>query len=110
VAQVIHMGRSDRTFGVVSKGVPYWSCFAGGIGRCQWIHGNKDALVFGASKPEFNHLHKVELQELLKRDPMDVALFDGCRPGANNPVWTSLKIRHMVWLHASSNRVFVPTG
>jgi hypothetical protein len=87
VAQVIHMGRSDQTFGVVSKGVPYWSWFAGGVGSCRWIHGNKDALVSGASKPEFNDLNKVELRELLKRDPVDVVLFDGCRPGANNPVW-----------------------
>jgi hypothetical protein len=68
-------------------------------------------MVYGALKPEFNHLHKVELQELLKRDPVDIVLFDGCGPGANNPVWNCSKIRHMVWFHASSNdRVVVPTG
>ncbi len=37
-------------------------------------------------------------------------LFDGCRPGANNPVWACQKIRHMIWFHSSSNRVIVPSG
>jgi hypothetical protein len=104
------MGRSNKTLGVVSKGVPYWSCFAGGIRTCQWIHGDKDSMVHGAAKPWLNNVKDVELNELLKDEPVDVILFYGCQPGANNPVWACPDIRHMVWFHSSSNHVVVPSG
>jgi hypothetical protein len=78
VSQVIRMGRSDRTLGVVSKGVPYWSWYAGGVGTCRWIHGDEDSMVYGASKPRFNDVRDVELHDLLKEEPVDIVLFDGC--------------------------------
>ena len=64
VAQVIKMGRSERTFGVVSKGVPYWSWYAGGMGTCRWIHGDEDAVVQGDSRPRYIDVQDKQLVDL----------------------------------------------
>jgi hypothetical protein len=72
------MGRSKRMFGVVSSGTPYWSWFAGNIGDCKWIHGNKDAIVHGAAKPRFVDVRDTGLHNLLKEEAVETVLFDGC--------------------------------
>jgi hypothetical protein len=110
VSQTLRMGRSEQSFGVISAGIPYWSWFAGTVGTCKWIHGDEDALVHGVTKPRFVDVKETGLKELLAKDPVDVALFDGCRPGVNSPVWAVPEIRCLIWFHSSTPRFVAPKG
>jgi hypothetical protein len=70
------MGRSKRTIGVINRGIPYWSWFAGSAADCRWIHGDKEFLVHGTTKPRFVEARAVELGMLLKEEPVQFVLFD----------------------------------
>jgi hypothetical protein len=104
------MGKSSWTFEVVSTGVPYWSWYAGSAGEYKWILGDKDLIVYGATKPRSMDASDVALKLVLDRDPVETVLFDGCRPGINIPMWANPDIKYLVWFHPSSNWLVASKG
>ena len=80
------------------------------MGDCRWIHGNEDAIVHGARKPRYVDSNRHDLGELLAKEPVDIVLFDGCKPGVNNSVWACPEIEYVVWFYKNSSRCTLPSG
>jgi hypothetical protein len=83
-------------FGIWAKDTPAWAWFVGCAGRVSWMLGGKDLPMRQPRDPKFLRINELEQTKL---EPVDVVLFQGCKPGHGHSVWTHPEVTTVVWFN-----------
>ena len=102
IQETVTMGRKTLRFGVVSHGTPFWEWTIKAGGHLVWLWGSR----FGTRYLERMGVDAwsedtLALAELGARSPVDVVLFDGPGPKAQNDVWRMDSVNVIIWTNGS---------
>ena len=93
------MGTGSLSFGIMSKGFPFWIWLLGRFGECKWICCNG---LLREEWPQLQEYTCVEKPTKMDLSIVEVLLFDGpWGPNSTHDVWSSTSINIALWIGRS---------
>ena len=111
ITNCVNTSRRELSIGFVVKGTPAWFIFVGNLGRVEWIAGNRDVVGRLTEDPPWRQTRsRDELGQLLRDDPVELVIFEGCRISRHHPVWGVAEVAAILWISSGQRKSAAPDG